>query len=65
MKWKNAVRDSLPDMSRTVLLSDNGVYYVAMYDSTANVFHIIDEDNKLEIKASKELLYWTELKNMN
>jgi hypothetical protein len=65
MKWKNAVRDHLPEPSSKVLVSLRGVYYMAIYDGDRHVFRIRDDDKDLELSESNDQLYWTEINNSN
>jgi hypothetical protein len=59
MKWNNAQRDELPGDQEQVLISVNGVYYIAVYDATERKFRLRDEWES-SFAADDYLIYWTE-----
>ena len=59
MKWYNAQRDTLPKDKQTVLISVNGVYYIAVFDKEGNNFSLKDRPS-LQFNADEYLIYWTE-----
>jgi hypothetical protein len=60
MKWFNASKDSLPRHEQEVLISVNGIYYVAHYDSTANAFRLKDQPSDY-FQIGEYVIYWTAL----
>jgi hypothetical protein len=59
-KWKNARKDGAPSSNRDILISVDGIYYTAMYDSFEDVFKLKYELGKIfQIKNS--VIYWMEL----
>jgi hypothetical protein len=64
MKWYNTRLDKLPKDKQVVLVSLEGVNYIATYDANRKIFQIeskatgISRSNTL--KADLVQLYWTE-----
>jgi hypothetical protein len=59
MKWKNTLKDKPPEHNQEVLISVDGVYYIAIYDDKEKVFRV--QYKKLLIfPANNHLIYWTE-----
>jgi hypothetical protein len=59
MQWYNAQRDTLPEDGQTVLISVNGVYYIALFDKVGNSFALKDRP-ELRFNADEYLIYWTD-----
>lgn len=59
MNWKNASKDGLPANSQEVLISVNGINYVAIYNSTGNNFKIKHKEGVFLINEND--IYWAEI----
>lgn len=59
MKWNNAQRDELPANDQLVLISVNGVYYIAAFDKEGRKFRLRD-DPETFFSYDDYLIYWTE-----
>ena len=65
MKWHNTRLDKLPKDRQEVLISVEGINYVAVYDANTKVFTVsADQTGRKEKKYKADLhgLYWTEYK---
>jgi hypothetical protein len=60
MKWFNADRDHLPSHEQEVLISVNGIYYMAYYDSTIKAFRLKEEPSDY-FQVGGHYIYWTSL----
>jgi hypothetical protein len=59
MKWKNALIEKPPQNDQEVLISVDGVYYIARYDAFQNVFKLRDSP-EVHFSSDNNLVYWTE-----
>jgi hypothetical protein len=62
MKWKNAVTDGPPQDKEQVLISVEGVYYIATYHAPDRLFRVYDQIAGYFF-IDKQLIYWTEFHN--
>jgi hypothetical protein len=60
MKWKNAKKDDLPPVGKEVLISVDGVYYIAVYQDTDEAFRVRNRE-WLKFLLADHLIYWAEL----
>jgi hypothetical protein len=64
VKWSNTRLDKLPKDKREVLVSLEGVNYIATYDANRKIFQIEAEATGIgrskTLKADLAQLYWTE-----
>jgi CheY-like chemotaxis protein len=59
MKWRNAARDPLPETSRSVLISERGVYHIAYFDKETRVFVLSEGSSKTVLP--EDHVYWTDI----
>jgi hypothetical protein len=59
MKWNSTQRDKLPKDAQEVLISVEGINYVAVYNKEKDIF-TVTIPKKITYKASDSLIYWTE-----
>ncbi|MBA3665051.1 MAG: hypothetical protein H0W61_12695 [Bacteroidetes bacterium] len=59
MNWKNTAIDALPRDGEEVLISVNGINYVATYTASINGFSI--KHKPLELRIDEHIIYWTEI----
>lgn len=59
MKWHSTQRDKLPKDRQEVLISVEGINYVAYFDANRKCF-TVNSPKKATFKADIELIYWTE-----
>ncbi len=59
MNWKNARKDGLPNDNQEVLISVNGINYVAIYNTKENSFKIKHKEGIFAI--SENDIYWAEI----
>lgn len=59
MNWKNARKDGLPRDNQEVLISVNGINYVAIFNSKQNSFKIKHKEGVFAI--SEFDIYWAEI----
>lgn len=57
MKWNNALLDRRPQHSQQVLISADGVYYLAHYDAERHLFYFIDNPDVF-FNPLKTQIYW-------
>ena len=57
MKWNNATFDTLPDHGQEVLICVQGVYYIAIYDTSRNGFKLRNEPTQV-YNPKEVLIYW-------
>ncbi|MCE3227136.1 MAG: hypothetical protein K0S32_1687 [Bacteroidetes bacterium] len=62
MKWYNVSIDSLPGEGQEVLISFEGIYYVATYDRENGIFYPRNS-SRVSIDAKNNLIYWAEIKS--
>lgn len=60
MDWKN-VKDNLPQNNQVVLVSINGIYRVAKFDSIKNGFEEITTKSFFDLSERGLSVYWTEI----
>jgi hypothetical protein len=58
MKWFNTNTDKLPMHNQETLISVNGVYHIAVYDSDNKVFKSV-RDQDLIFRIDQTQIYWT------
>jgi hypothetical protein len=61
MKWKNAVKDTLPPDNEEVLISVNGVNYISIFKADKNLFKIENEQLDTHFRTDEHTIYWTEV----
>lgn len=64
MKWNNSRRDPLPSDQQEVLISVNGIYYIAHYDHADGHFRVKLGPTKGEeiiFQKTEHQIYWTQL----
>lgn len=59
MKWLNARTDKLPEHNQQVLVSVDGVYYMATFDAGNKCFILITEPPRTLVYSDKHSIYWT------
>jgi hypothetical protein len=59
MKWKNARNDGPPRDKEQVLISVEGVYYIAVYDAQDRSFKVYDHLESFRFHIDKQAIYWT------
>jgi hypothetical protein len=59
MTWKNATKDGLPQNKQEVLITVDGVNYVAMYNALKNLFETTT-GTKFKI-PDENAIYWQEI----
>ncbi|PBQ30490.1 hypothetical protein CNR22_01470 [Sphingobacteriaceae bacterium] len=60
MKWRNTRLDKLPKDKQEVLLSKDGINYVAVYTEKGKFFSFDEKGKEKIIRSNEEQLYWTE-----
>jgi hypothetical protein len=60
LKWKNANRKELPAHGDLVLISANGVYYLATFSDPELTFTVQEEGEKRVFSIEDHQIYWTE-----
>ena len=60
MKWRNTRLDKLPRDNQEVLLSKQGINYVAIYSENDKSFRIEENGKENIIQSDEDHLYWTE-----
>ena len=65
LKWKNANRKELPPHGDLVLISANGVYYLATFNGADTTFTVDGENEKLVFRIEDHQIYWTEFMEKN
>lgn len=60
MKWRNTRLDKLPRDNQEVLLSKNGINYVAIYNEKDKSFRAGENGKEKIIQSDEDQLYWTE-----
>ena len=63
MKWKNTLRDGVPDHSREVVIAVNGIYHIAYFHHQAQEFQIIKDGRRTALPAKKTIIYWAEIQS--
>jgi hypothetical protein len=58
MKWKNANRDELPKHDQDVLISVDGVYYIAFFDEGVKAFRIRNQMGLIFEIGGTDAIYW-------
>jgi len=59
-KWKNALTDGLPKDKQQVLISVDGVNYVAEFSESDGTFNIPLEGKEKKFSSVKNTVYWIE-----
>lgn len=60
MKWKNANRDDLPLNNQEVLITIDGINYIATYDALKSVFKL-NNNPGAAFSTTKKTIYWMEI----
>ncbi len=62
LKWKNANRNEFPPAGERVLISADGVYYIATFNKASMHFvvNLEDEGEELLFAVENSQIYWTE-----
>ena len=60
MKWRNTRLDKLPRDSQEVLLSKQGINYVAIYTEKDKSFRVEENGKEKIIQSDEDHLYWTD-----
>lgn len=60
MKWKNANRDDLPLHKQEVLITVDGINYIATYDALKKVFNL-NNNPGASFSALNKTIYWMEI----
>jgi hypothetical protein len=61
MEWFNASIDEHPKHGQEVLISVDGIYYMAIYDGMLKQFKTRDADSKVISSPRNSIIYWTPL----
>jgi hypothetical protein len=62
MRWKNVLKDGVPKDKEEVLISINGVNYLALFYSMEKEFYV-REIKKTFLINDGQIIYWQELTN--
>jgi hypothetical protein len=57
-KWNSTQRDPLPVDGETVIVSDNGVYYLCVFDAIGGYFRTKVEIQPKSFSTRSKNLYW-------
>ena len=60
MKWKSPGRESLPEDKQEVLISVEGVYYVAVFDAVKTLFRVEEELKETVFRPEDQRIFWSE-----
>jgi hypothetical protein len=60
MHWNNSQVDGLPKDREEILISVDGVYYIAMYDEEKKLFRVENEQKETFFRVNEQVIYWTE-----
>lgn len=60
MKWKNAKHDDLPANKQEVLITVDGINYIATYHAGKKEFHLNNNPGAY-FTAVKKTIYWMEI----
>ncbi|MBA3682534.1 MAG: hypothetical protein H0W73_15420 [Bacteroidetes bacterium] len=60
MKWKNAKHDDLPLNNQEVLITVDGINYIATYDKLNKAFKLNNNPGAVFF-ANKKTIYWMEI----
>lgn len=60
MKWKNANRDDLPLNNQEVLITVDGINYIATYDALNRLFKL-NNNPGATFSTHKKTIYWMEI----
>lgn len=60
MKWKNAKHDDLPHNNQEVLITVDGINYIATYNKANNVFNLKNNPGAV-FSPAKKTIYWMEI----
>ncbi|MEO6301702.1 MAG: hypothetical protein ABIP51_00890 [Bacteroidia bacterium] len=60
MKWKNANRDDLPLNKQEVLITVDGINYLATYDALDHVFKLTNNPGA-SFSTKTKTIYWMEI----
>jgi hypothetical protein len=64
MNWKNARIDKPPQHGQTILISADGVYYIAVYDAEYSVYRLTEEPGTCFDNENNQI-YWMEFTTPN
>lgn len=59
--WKNSFIDNLPYEKEEVLISVDGINYIATYNKSDKGFYIRDTEKFIRIDPANSTIYWTEI----
>ena len=59
MNWKNVLKDELPENEQEVLISVNGINYIAIYKARFDGFEIEEHEGFIPIR--NRTIYWTDI----
>ena len=59
-KWKNALTDGLPKDKQQVVISVDGINYIAEYSGPGNLFTVQLEIPEKIFSTRKDTVYWIE-----
>jgi hypothetical protein len=65
LKWKNANRKELPPHGDQVLISANGIYYIATFSGPEKSFTVRGEKENNIFRIDDHQIYWTEFLEQN
>jgi hypothetical protein len=60
MNWKNALTDGGPHDKDQVLISVDGVYYIAIYYDSDKSFKVYENLKTIRFEVEKHTIYWTD-----
>jgi hypothetical protein len=63
MNWKSTSGDGPPKEGVSVLISVDGVYYIAEYIKAENLFRVTLDDCVVDFPLENKTVYWTEFLN--
>jgi|GEM_PF-3048367 len=61
MGWKNSTIDELPQHGEEVLISVNGVNYIAVYNAAKMGFEVRQTKNLFSIENKDPIIYWKKI----
>jgi hypothetical protein len=62
LNWKNATKDELPGHSERVLISIEGVNYLATYNAREQTFEDVNSNSCFWVRGD-QTIYWSEISN--
>jgi hypothetical protein len=61
MDWTNSIIDGLPQHNQEVLISVNGINYIALYNADKMGFTVRDMEKLFFINNNEQPIYWKKI----